>query len=69
MCLEKIFKSAKNQGFIISLEDAFFRKTTEGVNLTPPPQADLGLTMKAGVQNTLFSKVKNTMLYHGSRAY
>ena len=36
MCFKIILKVAKNQGFTLSLEDAFFEKPQGGINLTPP---------------------------------
>ena len=32
-----MLKVTKNEGFILSLEDAIFKKPQEGVKLTPPP--------------------------------
>ena len=38
MCLMIILKVTKNQGFILSLEDTFFKKPQEEVQIDPPPQ-------------------------------
>ena len=40
MCFKIILKVAKNQGFILSLEDTFFEKPQRGQFDPPPPQAN-----------------------------
>ena len=46
MCLIIILKVTKNQGFTLSLEDTFFKKSQGAGGLNWPPPAVLGLTDK-----------------------
>ena len=44
MCLKIVLKVTKNQGFTLSLEDAFFEKPLGGkIDPSSPPPVDLGL--------------------------
>ena len=51
MCLKIILKVTKNQGFTLSLEDAFFEKPLGAVKLTPLPHPPAVLGLNPDFEN------------------